>query len=359
MSFRGGLGICGIASAILAFTFIACSDDDSSSATGADGGPDGVGPNPTTTVNPPPPPPNFPDGPAPPPDLQSRSGFLGNATLVADVGEPTDGPAWRTTDDALYFTVPGSANPLRRLVPGGTPTIVSPDAGAFAPIGIANSGGTKLYLTEREAVVTLDIDDAGAVTSFTRMAGLGGTVFGDIHSVPPEPTSYFVDIANTRLYEFVPPNQMSLLLEIPDGGKTSSIAARNTGATTTEVFVGSTETPGNNGFGAGILVYTVEDGNSPDLTGTVDLQGIPANGIAIDSGGRLFVAWADGIDVVTYTTGSGSGKVQRQSDGHAALPIGAIPTSLAFGGTDFKTLFVTTRAGKIYSIQTQAVGRLR
>jgi hypothetical protein len=284
---------------------------------------------------------------------------MGNATMIADVGEPTDGPAWRNADGALYFTVPGSANPLRRLVPGGAPTVGLPDAGAFAPIGIASAGGATLYLTEREAIVSLEIDDAGAVTSFTRMAGLGGTSFGDVHAVPPGPTSYFVDTQNTRLYDFVPPNQMSLLLEIPDAGKTSAIAARPTGAGPTEVFIGASITPGNNGVGSGILVYTLETGIGPKLTAEIDLQGIPANGIAVEGGGRLFVAWADGIEVATYTTGSGSGKVQRQSDGHAALPIGAVPTSLAFGGVDGKTLFVTTVAGKIYAIAVQSGGFLR
>lgn len=343
MYFRGGLGICGIAS-MLAAVFIACSDDDSTA---------GAGPTvPDASVvdvaqPPPPPPPNFPDAPAPPPDLQSRSGFLGNATLIADVGEPTDGPAWRNADGALYFTVPGSANPLRRVVPGGAPSIVAVDAGAFAPVGIASSGGPKLFLTEREAIVTLDVGDAGEVTGFTRMPGLGGTSFSDIHSVPPAPRSFFVDIANTRLYDFIPPNQMSLLLEVPDAGKASAIAARESSGDV-EVYIGASGTQ----FGLAVLTYTINGSSAPQLTGTVDLQGIPPNGIAVDSVGRIFVAWAKGIDIA-------SNVVQRQSDGYAALPIAAIPTSLAFGGADGKTLFVTTNAGKIYSIPVQTTGRLR
>lgn len=324
---------------------MACSDDNSSGAAAVDGGPDGVGPNPTTTVNPPPPP-NFPDAPAPPPDLKSRSGFMGDATMIADVGEPTEGPAW--SNGALYFTVPGGANPLRRLVPGGTPSIVAVDGGAFAPIGIASSGGSKLFVTEREAVVTLDVGDAGDVTAFTRVKGLGGTSFSDIHSVPPAPTSYFVDIANTRLYEFVPPNQLSLILETPDAGKTTAIAARDESGLT-KVYIGASVTQS----GVGILEYTVFGNAAPQLSGSIDLQGITANGIAVDNLGRLFIASANGIDIVNGDT------VQRQSDGYAILPIAAIPTSLAFGGADGKTLFVTTNKGKIYSIPVQTTGKLR
>lgn len=349
MLVRRGLGIAcvGALATGMFMTFVACSGD-SFQASPSDGGPDGVGPNPTTTVNPPPPPPNFPDGPAPPPDLTSRSGFMGNATLIADVGEPSEGPAWRNEDGALYFTVPGSANPLRRLVPGGTPTIVTVEAGSFAPIGIATSGGTKLFVTEREAIVTLDIGDAGDVTGFTRMNGLGGTSFSDIHSVPPTPTSYFVDIANTRLYDFTPPNQMSLLLEIPDAGKTTAIAAREDGFLT-KVYIGASGTQS----GLGLLEYSINGSSTPQLTDIIDLQGITANGIAIDSLERLFIASAGGIDIVNGKT------VQRQSDGYAILPIAAIPTSLAFGGADGKTLFVTTNKGKIYSIPVQTPGLLR
>jgi hypothetical protein len=112
----GSFAMVSACAVIAAGAVIACSDDDD--ATGGSTVPDASGVD--VVQPPPPPPPNFPDAPAPPPDLVSRSGFMGNATLIADVGEPTDGPAWRSVDGALYFTVPGSASPLRRVVPGGT-----------------------------------------------------------------------------------------------------------------------------------------------------------------------------------------------------------------------------------------------
>jgi hypothetical protein len=283
----------------------------------------------------------------------SRSGFMGNATLIADVGEPTDGPAWRSVDGALYFTLPGSANPLRRVVPGGMPSVVAVDAGAFAPIGIATSGGAKMYVTERESIATLDVDDAGAVTSLTRVNGLGGTSFSDIASVSPEPTSYFVDVTNPRIYRFVPPNEMSLLLEIPDAGKTTAIAARDTTTNDRHVYVGASGTQ----YGTAIIVLTEQAGGGLAMEDLIDLEGIAPNGIAVDNAGRLFVAWAKGIDVF-QTSPSGPASARPQ-DGHAALPIGAIPTSLTFGGADYKTLFVTTNKGKIYSVPVQTAGQPR
>ena len=56
---------------------------------------------------------------------------------------------------------------------------------------------------------------------------------------------------------------------------------------------------------------------------------------------------SDGIDVYA------SGQKVGLSPG---LPIAAIPTSLAFGGADMRTLFVTTATGKIYAVPTDNAG---
>lgn len=346
MRLRGGLGIGGAALTIAALTFIACSDDESSGATSADGGPDGVGPNPTATTTTTAPPPIFPDAPAPPPDLQSRSGFMGNATEIGDVGASADGPSWRTADGALYFTVPSSPTPLRRLVPGGTPSIVTVDASTFAPVGTASGGGNQLFLTESEAVVTLDLDDAGAVTAIARKSGLGGTVFGDIATTTPGPAAWFVDTQTPRIYRFVAPSDMSLMYELGDAGRTTALATRSV-AGDNYVYVG---------VGGTSIAIMRDIGGTLQLQDSVETNGIPPNGIAIDEGGRIFVAWAKGIDIFTA---SGSGTTTRPQDGDAMLPINAIPTSLTFGGADRKTLFVTTSKGKIYSVPVQTAGILR
>lgn len=343
MALRGGLALLCFTTFSLAagLVVIACGDDDSG-ATGADGGPDSISPNPTVT----PPPPNFPDAPAPPPDLVSRSGFMGNATLVGDVGAPTDGPSWRNADNALYFTVPGDPNPLRRLVPSGTPSVVAIDGGGnFAPVGTASGGGDRLFITERESVVTVDLDDAGAPSAFARTTGLGNTVFGDIATSMPGPAAWFVDTSQPRVYRFVPPNDLALNVEIADSGKTTAIATRASG-TSTQVIAAVN--------GSALVIMRDFDGTL-EIENQISTQGIPPNGIAVDDSGRIFVAWAKGIDIFTTTAGT----TNRPQDGDAMLPIRAIPTSLTFGGADRKTLFVTTASGKIYSVPVQTPGVLR
>ena len=342
--FRVGIGIApallAIASAI-AFAE-ACSDDDAGSG---DAGPD------TRIANPPPP--NVPPSPLPPPDGVDRTGMLGAMELLADVGEATDGPSWRAADGALYFTVPASATPLRRLVPGGAVAAASyDDAGSNPPVGTANGGGSRVVLTEKNVLATLDIDDAGVAT-VTRRAGPANVVLGDIAALDKDggPSAFFVDTTSARAFlwdpTIAPPNDLTLVVEAADAGRTTGIAVHDLAGTVRVYVAGS----GITDFGAAVFVYEQRPG-SPDLV-EVDgftLEGTPPNAIAVDQSENVYVAWARGIDVYR------SGQKVGPSPG---LPISAIPTSLAFGGADMRTLYVTTATGKIYAVPTNNAGVAR
>lgn len=69
-----------------------------------------------------------------------------------------------------------------------------------------------------------------------------------------------------------------------------------------------------------------------------------ADGLAVDSDGRLYVATTDGVQVFS---------AKGEALGTIALP--KAPQNLAFGGTDKKTLFVVGR-GAVYSIATLSSG---
>jgi sugar lactone lactonase YvrE len=268
---------------------------------------------------------------------------MGNATQIADVGEAADGPSWHASEGALYFTVPSSATPLRRLVPGGTASVVTLDA---STVGTGSGGSDKIYLTESAAVVTVDVTDAGVVSGFTRTNGLGGTTFGDIATAGAGSTAWFVDTSPSagRVYRFTPPSDLSLMAELGDAGRMTAIATRDAGGVLA-VYVGA---------GGNKILVMNEIGGALDIDNTIATNGVPPNAIAVDDAGRIFVAWAKGIDIF-----STSGTVSKPSDGEAMLPIGAIPVGLAFGGADRKTLFVTTSTGKIYSVAVQTAGVLR
>ena len=334
----------GIAPALLAIASAivfagACSDDDA--------GPGDAGTD-VRVVNPPPP--SLPPPPAPPPDGVDRTGMLGAMELIADLGEPTDGPSWRASDGALYFTVPGSATPLRRLVPGGAvETAPYDDAGTNAPVGTANGGGARVVLTEKNVLAALDIDDAGVAT-VTRRAGPANVVLGDVAALEKDggPSAFFVDTTSPRAFlwdpTIAPPNDLTLVVEMADAGRATGIAAHDVAGVVRVYVAGS----GITGYGAAVLVYEQTPGSS-DLAevDAFSLDGTPPNAIAVDQSGHVYVAWARGIDV--YRAGQKIGP-------SPGLPIAAIPTSLAFGGADMRALYVTTATGKIYAVPSNNIG---
>lgn len=322
----------------------ACGDDEpSGGAPRSDAGSDIVNPTPTSR-----PPPDVPPKPPVPPDGVDRTGYLGTAQLIADVGEPTDGPSWHVADGALYFTVPGSTTPLRAVVPGGPATVVAyDDAGASRPVGTASNGGSTLVLTEGNMIALRDVDDAGVVT-VTRRVAPSNTVLGDIAAVDGGSSAYFVDTTTTRAFRYDAPSDVALAVEAADAGRATGIAARMDSFRTT-VWVAAGGVPQ---IGTAIFVYEQQVGQGQlQHIDTIDLNGTPPNAIAVDNGGFVYVAWARGVDV--YTT---DGKLSGPSPG---LPLAAVPTSLAFGGADRRTLFVTTAAGKIYAVPTNRPGVLR
>jgi sugar lactone lactonase YvrE len=249
-----------------------------------------------------------------------------------------------------------SANPLRRVVPGGPVETVAYDAGVRL-LGLATGGGDRLYGTQPEALVAMDIDDAGAIASATRSDGPGGTSFGDITFVrsPFGDAFFFVDISSGRTFRKTPDGGIEhVLTSQPDAGRATSIASRSAdGVAKGAVVYVATSLPSGKEALVSFPQYDTEAFAGAHFGNQEILLDNGANGVVIDSARRFFVATALGI-----TTLSPMGTLdfpQRP----VSVRISAIPTCLTFGGADRKTLFVTTVAGKIYSIPVTTPGILR
>lgn len=79
------------------------------------------------------------------------------------------------------------------------------------------------------------------------------------------------------------------------------------------------------------------------------------DGIAVDDSGNLYVALKTGIAVFKPSGepfGGASAKVPQTA-------IEGEPTSVTFGGADRKSLFVTTKGGKVLELKTNVAGRLQ
>ncbi len=332
-----GRGFAFIAASALLVVAAACGDDDSSSPTDA-----GID---TNIFNPPPPPPR---DAAKPPEGLDTTGRLGTAQLVAEIGENIDGPSWSASEGVLYFTVPGNADALRKLSPDGGVTSAA-FAGDAGPVyGTASGGTNRIFVSDGTGVTMLDLPDGGGAPTSTRHTGTFG-LLGDIAADPKPDASvhaYVVDVTAGRAFRFDPNDtakEFASIFNLSDGGaRATAIAVGRIGSSTAIWVALSTDARGT--------VYAFEE-DSTFPARTIDLQGIPPNGIALDEQGYLYVAWAGGINV--YGLG---GELTGSSPG-LALP--AAPTSLAFGGADRKTLYVTTAAGKIYAIPAKNPGVLR
>lgn len=333
-----GVGLCGAAGA--------CGDVETPPASAtADAGRDGaVVPSPTTIAG-------FDS--APPPEGIDTTGLLGPPLLVADVKTSVDGPSWRVADQALYFAVPKEAPTLRRLFADGRVEAVSFDAGPPGPYGTANGGGTSLFLTEPNAITSIDLTDAGLVTLARKSATF--ELLGDIAAQPrPDASSlaFFVDTAGPRAYRFDPASgELARLYDSDAGQRATGIAVGRNDLDQRVVYVAL-----GTGATGEVVVVTDEDagGGFVDRPRQIFLPGTSPNGIAVDEQGKMYVAWAQGIDV--YESAAQGGQRIGESPG---IRFYAPPTSLAFGGADRTKLYVTTATGKIYALQTQVVGVLR
>jgi len=76
------------------------------------------------------------------------------------------------------------------------------------------------------------------------------------------------------------------------------------------------------------------------------------DGIAVDDSGNLYVAVKTGIAVFKPSGEAFGGKVPQTA-------IEGEPTSVTFGGADRKSLFVTTKGGKVLELKTNVAGRLQ
>lgn len=276
---------------------------------------------------------------------RDSTGRLRELTLLTDVGASIDGLAWSAPHQTLFFAVPEQAPTLRRLtVDGRVLPVTEYDGGTPGPYGVGAREG-RLFLTEPNAIVELTVasDDGGAST-IQRHGGDFGLLSDIVTTTSTDGgvISYVNDTDRSRVLRYDP--------NAPDGGLT--VATETDAGRTTGVAVRPTQT------GEGELLVAVRDDSASyllvapdeDKYGGVRLSG-PANGIAVDQRGFVYVAWARGIDVYDQ-----AGNRVGASPG---MYIEGSPTNLAFGGSDSTTLYVATAAGKLYSLRVSSAGVLR
>lgn len=296
--------------------------------------------------------PLVPDGGSPDGGVNVAAGET--TQIVTPAGTPfIDGPHW--VDALGGFLVYSEYEPTEQVhrigVAGGTPT-------SFRTAGFSDTLGPVGNTVRNGMVVTaVSAKDPGATALFlvsnpdggaagTIAVGGGSTAPNDLVAGPGN-NIFFTD----GQYQG-PAGTAGLYRILGDGGIVSveqNIGRANgiaLSADNTKLYVGVGPLVGEVADPKAVRVYNVAATGAVTAPGAVflaaaDLADVP-DGIAIDVGGNLWIAEAEG-------TGAASGRVEVFSP--AKKRLGTIiftnqrPTGIAFGGTDGKTVFITTQTG--------------
>jgi gluconolactonase len=280
------------------------------------------------------------------------------AKMVLDAGEYTDGPIWSAKDGVVYFSTPLGTSGLYRMKPDGTASKIfdgDPTTGA-QPIGNTIDKNGNLFTIEAKRVTkTAVAGDAGADVSTPIATGYpdseaGTAAFDTLNDAVvsangtmyvTDPGYYTTPVAN-RIYRITPAGVVSVVDAFDDVPRPNGIALTPDGK---GLYVGFSQPI--QGTAPFIRKYVVNaDGSLGAQAKFVDLDmDAQPDGIEVDQAGNVFVAAKAGITVF---------KSDATKIGVVAVP--ELATGMAFGGTDLKTLYITTQGTKIWQITVNVPG---
>ena len=260
----------------------------------------------------------------------------GEVDLVAEGYGFTEGPQWMADTGVLLFT----DNSIYEVADGDDITVLRSAAGAN---GLAVDNEGRLIVAEARARRVTRTEADGTVTPIAEQ--LEGSRLNQPNDivVRSDGTIYFTD----PLYGDYPPELdfRGVFRISPDGGLTAEHRADNTEAPN-GIALSPDESRLYVANWADDLVWILDiaaDGSLSAPRMFVNTGDGP-DGMAVDTGGNLFVATGDGIEVFA-------------PDGTpwGVIPVPRIPSNCAFGGADGRTLYITAREG-LYRVSLQHPG---
>lgn len=279
------------------------------------------------------------------------------AKVLIDTGQYTDGPVWHAAEKVLFYTVPlgeGDIPGLYRARPDGSAMKVRGGSAATGnqPVGNAVNKNGDLVTIEAKRIMRggPGSDPVAIATGYPSDKGimpfdtLNDAVVhanGTIYVTDP---GYFVDPPplSNRLYRIAPDGVVSIADTFADVPRPNGIALS---PDQTVLYVGfERPTAGTKPY---VEKYHVQDdGSLAEHSRFVEFEmDASPDGIEVDMAGNVYVANAAGITVF---------KADGKKIGNVAVP--DPPTSIAFGGDDLKTLYITTAKTKIFSLKVNVSG---
>jgi gluconolactonase len=340
-------------------------------------------PRSSTPAQPSPPPPaadNAPSDPglesSTPPEPQRVSQAIVNPLEglaapreVAEMGAFTDGPVWHPGLGELFFTTPLGEGALYRMTPDGSVTKVRDGVSKDGTQPIGNA------VTATGDLITVEAKRMMRSPSGTGTPTVLATVFAGFDEMPDDPMNpkallppkdgpfdtlndviarkdgtlyvtdpgYFAAPIVNRLYRIDSSGRAHIAATFMDLPRPNGIALS---PDETKLYVGFTSPMlGTLPF---VRAYEVRgDGTLGASTKFVEVGPVDSSpdGLAVDTDGNLYVATRDGIAVY---------KPDGASWGMLSVP--ERPTGMAFGGTDRKTMYITTSGKKLWQVSMNVSG---
>jgi len=269
---------------------------------------------------------------------------IGTVELVADGFIFTEGPTWRAAEQRLLFTdIPAST--IYSLTPPDDVTPINQDSGDANGLD-SDVNGLLLAAEHANRRVSRTLEDGTTVTVASEYMGDSLNSPNDI-AVRSDGTIYFTDPP----YGINPAVDQELDFNgvfrvAPNGDLTAEwegeLSSRPNGLVLSPrerlLYVANTV--------EAVMVFDVNaDGSLSNERPFVDP--LPsADGMAMDTGGNLYVATATGVQVFD-PEGNLWGTIE--------VPDNRVPANCAFGGEDARTLYITARAG-LYQVRLMRPG---
>jgi len=256
---------------------------------------------------------------------------IGTVELVADGFVFTEGPTWRSADRTLLFSdIP--VNTIYELTPPSATKVFRPDSG-FSNGLDSDVDGFLLAAEHLNRRVSRTLGDGTIVDVASEYQGDPLNSPNDI-AVRSDGTIYFTDPP----YGIDPSEQVLEFNGVFRVDPAGALTAEWEGAKSTRpnglvlspdesiLYVAETT--------SSVMAFDVNSDGSLSGQRTFIEEALGPDGMAMDTGGNLFVAAGDGVRVYDPEGGLW---------GIIQVPDGRIPANCGFGGDDARTLYVTAR----------------
>lgn len=278
--------------------------------------------------------------------------------VLYQVDTYTDGPIWSADQKVFFYTAPyGGGGVYRMRTDASIRKVRDGFVGSTdGNVQIGNTidkAGNLITIDALDVVRASAALDAGAPeviangfnngAVFQKFDSLNDAVVGKDGSIYVTDPGYTPTVVSNRIYRIAPDKTVTVLDAFDDVPRPNGIAFS---PDQSELYVGFGQ-PAGTTLPFVRKYHMNDDGTLGEASRWVDIDPLDSSpdGIEVDTHGNVYVATKQGI--IVY-------KPDATKIGIIAVP--EVPTGMAFGGDDMKTLFITSQGASIWTTKVKVAG---